>query len=109
MAESVQRMLIRRALEGHHVYDVEILKDWRSSTIEGWNRHRTPFIWGGKRHARRDLAYARRHRRGAPELPTINGCRQAFRPCAIPDGAAMPILHSTNPYTHGVNLHRTLR
>jgi transposase len=64
MAESVQRILIRRALEGHHVYDVEILKDWLTDTIEGWNRHPTPFIWGGKRHARRDRAYARRHRQG---------------------------------------------
>jgi hypothetical protein len=52
MAESVQRIIIRRALEGHHIYDVEILKDWLRDTIAGWNRHPTPFIWGGKRHAR---------------------------------------------------------
>lgn len=70
MAESVQRILIRRALEGHHVYDVEILKDWLRDTIEGWNRHRTPFIWGGKRHARRDRAYARRHRQGGSGATT---------------------------------------
>ena len=62
MAESVQRIIRRRALEGHHISDVEILKDWRRSTIEGWNRHPTPFIWGGKRHGRRDRAAARRHR-----------------------------------------------
>lgn len=55
---------LRRALAGHHIYDVEILKDWLRETIEGWNRHPTPFIWGGKWHARRDRAYARRHRRG---------------------------------------------
>ena len=70
MAESVQRILIRRALEGHHVYDVEILKDWLRETIEGWNRHPTPFIWGGKRHARRDRAYARRHRLGGSGATT---------------------------------------
>ena len=70
MAESVQRILIRRALEGHHVYDVEILKDWLRDTIEGWNRHPTPFIWGGKRHARRDRAYARRHRQGGSGATT---------------------------------------
>jgi DDE superfamily endonuclease len=63
MAESVQRILIRRALEGHHVYDVEILKDWLRDTIEGWNRHPTPFIWGGKRHARR-------HRQGGSGATT---------------------------------------
>ena len=56
MAESVQRIILRRALWEHHVYDVEILKDWLRDTIEGWNRHPTPFILAGKRHARRDRA-----------------------------------------------------
>jgi transposase len=70
MAESVQRILIRRAMEGQHVYDVEILKDWLRDTIEGWNRHPTPFIWRGKRHARRDRAYARRHRQGGSGATT---------------------------------------
>jgi len=70
MAESVQRIIIRRALEGHHIYDVEILKDWLTDTFEGWNRHPTPFIWGGKRHARRDRAYARRHRQGGSGATT---------------------------------------
>jgi transposase len=41
-----------------------ILKQWLTDAILGWNRHPTPFIWGGKRHARRDQAYARRHRLG---------------------------------------------
>lgn len=70
MAESVQRILIRRALEGHHIYDSEILKDWLRDTCEGWNRHPTPFIWRGKRHARRDRAYARRHRQGGSGATT---------------------------------------
>lgn len=70
MAESVQRIIIRRTLEGHHVYDVEILKDWLRDAIEGWNRHPTPLIWGGKRHARRDRAYARRHRQGGSGATT---------------------------------------
>jgi transposase len=70
MAESVQRIILRRAMEGHHIYDVEILKDWLVDTIEGWNRHPTPFIWGGKRHTRRDRAYARRHRQGGSGATT---------------------------------------
>jgi hypothetical protein len=70
MAESVQRIIKRRALQGYHVYDVEILKDWFRDTIAGWNRHPTPFIWGGKRHARRDRAYARRHRLGGSGATT---------------------------------------
>ena len=64
MAESVQRLIKRRALQGYHTYDVEILKQWLTDAVAGWNRHPTPFIWGGKRHARRDRAYARRHRVG---------------------------------------------
>ncbi len=70
MAEAVQRILIRRAMEGHHIYDVEILKDWLRETVEGWNRHPTPFIWAGKRHARRDRAYARRHRQAGSGATT---------------------------------------
>ena len=70
MAESVQRIIIRRALEGHHIYDVEILKDWLTETITRWNCHPTPFVWGGKRHARRDRAYARRHRQGGSGATT---------------------------------------
>lgn len=49
---------------------MEILKDWLRDTIEGWNRHPTPFIWGGKRHARRDRAYTRRHRQGGSGATT---------------------------------------
>jgi hypothetical protein len=70
MAESVQRIIMRRAIEGHHIDDVEILKDWLRETIEGWNRHPTPFIWGGKRRARRDRAAARRHRQGGSGATT---------------------------------------
>lgn len=70
MAESVQRIIVRRALEGYHIYDVEILKDWLRDAIAGWNRHPTPFIWGGKRHARRDRAYARWHRLGGSGATT---------------------------------------
>ena len=64
MAESVQRIIVRRALEGQHVYNVEVLKEWLTDAIAGWNHLPTPFIWGDKRHARRDRAYARRHRLG---------------------------------------------
>src|SRR6266702_8923885 len=70
MAESMQRIIKRRALQGQHTYDVEILKQWLTDAVVGWNRHPTPFIWGGKRHARRDRAYARRHRMGGSGATT---------------------------------------
>jgi hypothetical protein len=49
---------------------VEILKDWLRETIEGWKRHPTPFLWGGKRRARRDRAAGRRHRQGGSGATT---------------------------------------
>lgn len=79
MAESVQRILIRRAMEGHPIYDGEILKEWLRDTIEGWNRHPTPFIWGGKRQTRRDRAYARRHRQGGSGATTQYGLPRRIR------------------------------
>jgi hypothetical protein len=59
MAESVQRILIRRALAGQHPQTTEEIVAWLEATARGWNRQPTPFVWGGKRHARRLRARAR--------------------------------------------------
>lgn len=64
MAESLQRIIERRALEGQEPQTAETMKEWFAAAIRGWNNDPTPFVWGGKRHARRDRAYARRHRVG---------------------------------------------
>ncbi len=61
MAESIQRILKRRALDGQHPTTPQEIIDWLEATARGWNRAPTPFEWGGKRHARRDPAWARRH------------------------------------------------
>ena len=61
MTESVQRILKRRALEGHHPKDPEEIIAWLEATARGWNRHPTPFVWHGKRAARRARSHARRH------------------------------------------------
>ena len=79
MAEAVQRIIIRRAFEGHHVYDVGILKDRLRETSEGWNRQPTPFIWGCRRHARRDRAAARRHRLGGSGATTQHALPRRIR------------------------------
>lgn len=60
MAESVQRILTRRALEGEYPQTPEEIIAWIEATARGWNRHPTSFIWGGNRRARRERA--RRHR-----------------------------------------------
>ncbi len=61
MTESVQRILKRRALEGHHPTDPQEIIAWLEATARGWNAHPTPFVWGGKRATRRVRSHARRH------------------------------------------------
>lgn len=60
MAESVQRIIVRRALDGQHAEKVEELINWLEQTVEGWNKDPPPFEWGGKRQERRKRARARR-------------------------------------------------
>lgn len=61
MAESIQRILVRRALSGQEPEDPEQIIAWLEATGRGWNRDPTPFIWGGKRATRRQRARDRRH------------------------------------------------
>lgn len=64
MAESIQRILKRRALDGQHPKTPDQIIDWLEAAGRGWNRDPTPFVWGGKRQARRRRARARRHALG---------------------------------------------
>jgi hypothetical protein len=59
-AESIQRLLKRRALDGQHPQLPEAIMQWCEETASGWNRHPTPFVWGGKRYERRQRATRRR-------------------------------------------------
>jgi hypothetical protein len=62
MAESIQRILGRRALAGHHPQTPDQIIAWLEETVVGWNTAPTPFTWHGKRYARRQRARARRQR-----------------------------------------------
>jgi hypothetical protein len=64
LAESVQRILGRRALDGQHPQSAQEVMTWLSEQVAGWNDAPTPFAWGGKRAARRQRARERRHRLG---------------------------------------------
>ena len=64
MAESFQRILKRRALEGQHPQSSAEILTRLEQTAEGWNRQPTPFEWGGRRAERRQRARARRHALG---------------------------------------------
>ncbi|MBV9280430.1 MAG: hypothetical protein JOZ41_10150 [Chloroflexi bacterium] len=54
-------MLKRRALEGQHPKTPGEIIAWIEAAARGWNRAPTPFLWGGKRQARRQRARERRH------------------------------------------------
>ena len=76
MAESIQRILIRRALAGQHPKTPDEIIAWLEATARGWNRQPTPFVWGGKRQARRHRAYARRHHLGGSGAYTKHPLRR---------------------------------
>jgi transposase len=60
MAESIQRILERRALDGHCPTTTDEIIAWLEATARGWNESPTPFVWGGKRAARRLRSRQRR-------------------------------------------------
>jgi len=64
MAESFQRIIKRRALEGQHPQSAAEIIRWIEATVAGWNAAPTAFEWGGKRAVRRARSRARRHALG---------------------------------------------
>jgi hypothetical protein len=78
MAESIQRILKRRALDGQHPKTPEEIIDWLEATARGWNREPTPFEWGGKRQARRQRARERRHALGGSGAYTRRPLRRRW-------------------------------
>ncbi len=60
MAESVQRIIVPRALAGQHPKNAQQVIDWLEQTVAGWNKNPTPFVWNGKRRRRRERARLRR-------------------------------------------------
>lgn len=85
MAESVQRIIIRRAISGQHYQTSEELMGALSSASRWWNENPTPFIWGGKRQERRRRARERRYAlagSGACATIPITGITQILREAA---------------------------
>ena len=81
MAESVQRIIVARALAGQHPQTAPEAVDWREATVRGWNAAPTPFVRGGKRAARRARARARRYALGGSGACTRRPIRR-LRPAA---------------------------
>jgi len=84
MTESVQRILIHRALKGQTPTSPQEIMTWLEQTARGWNADPTPFVWGGPRHARRERAYQRRHHLGGSGACTTRPIRR--RPVALTYG-----------------------
>lgn len=59
MAESLQRIIVTRALAGQHPQTQAEVITWLEDTVAGWNAAPTPFVWHGKRHDRRVRARQR--------------------------------------------------
>ena len=70
MAESIQRVLKRRALDGQNPTRPDEIMAWFEDAAAHWNRNPTPFAWGGKRAARRKRQRERRHRVGGSGAQT---------------------------------------
>jgi hypothetical protein len=64
MAESLQRILKRRALDGQYPTDTGQIIAWYEAAARHRDAAPTPFVWGGKRAARRRRHHERRYRLG---------------------------------------------
>jgi len=80
MAESIQRILKRRALDGQHPTTVAEIMAWFEAVARHWNAAPTPFEWGGRRAARRRRQRERRHRLGGSGACTRAPIRKALNP-----------------------------
>jgi hypothetical protein len=76
MAESIQRILGHRALAGQHPETTDQLIAWLEATARGWNAAPPPFVWGGKRAARRARARDRQHALAGSRACTRRSLRQ---------------------------------
>ena len=64
MAESIQRILVRRALSGQSPETTAQIIRNLEAVAAHWNQAPTPFVWGGKRATRRSRSRQRRHSLG---------------------------------------------
>ena len=65
LAEAIQRILKRRALDGQYPHSPAEIGVWFEQTAQAWNRQPTPFVWNGKRRQRRHRSRARQPIGGA--------------------------------------------
>jgi len=71
MAESIQKILKSRALDGQHPHTAGEIMQWFEDVAHHWNQDPTPFVWKGRRWQRR--------KRRAPEGHSLAGSAAATR------------------------------
>jgi hypothetical protein len=75
MAESLQRILVKRGLAGQYPETPEDIISLLEGVATGWNQDPTPFEWGGKRAARRQRSRQQRHAVGGSGACTRRAVR----------------------------------
>jgi hypothetical protein len=78
MAESIQRVLKGRALDGQRPGNPGEIIGWFEAVAGHWNKAPTPFVWGGKRTARRKRERDRRHPVGGSGAFTRRPIRRRY-------------------------------
>ena len=78
MAETIQRIMVRRALAGQHPQSAAQIMEWLAATVRGWNADPTPFEWGGKRWQRRQR-FRERHKLGGSRAFTRRPVRRRWQ------------------------------
>jgi DDE superfamily endonuclease len=97
MAESFQRILKRRALGGQHPQSSAEITALLEQTATGWNRHPTPFEWGGRR------AFSSSARAAAPSCPwRLGRLHPPARTLAHPAGQPMATTLRSDPLAYGL-------
>ncbi len=77
MAESIERVLKRRALDGQHPHSPPEIGTWFEQTARSWNEQPTPFVWNSKLRQRRRSSGALLHRLGASGACTQRPIRRS--------------------------------
>ena len=95
MAESIQRILEWRALDGQHPSTPEEIITGLEAAAQAWNRQPTPFVWGGKRAARRA-----RQRQRRQVLLALGGSGACIRRPVRPYNTILEKWQSTHQTTH---------
>ena len=79
LAEAIQRILKRRALDGQHPQSPAEIGAWFEQTAQAWNQQPTPFVWDGKRRQRRRRRPGDAHRIGGATAHTPRSLPHGWR------------------------------